>query len=177
MCLLGTDAREILLILILQEEVLHFIEYRDVFLLEDLRPVPLAYLASSFVDAVLIYGIDEEEAQHLDVLVEELLLTLEVLLDRGADLDTADGLLGDGTDSLPLVDLLTTAQTDAALDAIDTLDREAVTVSLYLATLGVEIKALIYETCRRAQAHSTCGIEADACSGGFAFLLRQDDCL
>ena len=56
-----------------------------VFLLEDAGVVALHRVAVGVVLPVLLHGIDEEQAEHLDALRAQALLLVQVLLDGAAD--------------------------------------------------------------------------------------------
>ena len=91
MGLLGGDALEVLDVGRLVQ-VQHLVEVQVVFLFEDAGV--LALLVSLRVVAVLGHLVDEVQRQHLDALLEQGLLLVEVGLDRLANLNAAQRGLG-----------------------------------------------------------------------------------
>ena len=78
-----------------------FREYIPVFLLKHLGK--LAFRLRAFIQAVAIHVVDEEEAEHLDLLPKQLTFTLQVGTDGLANLNTTQVIFVDSTHGITLV--------------------------------------------------------------------------
>ena len=76
---------------------------RIVLLFED--PLVLTFLIRLVVVLVLLHLVNEEKAQGLDALMEEILLLLKVAPDGLADLDAPDLILAEVIRDLALMEL------------------------------------------------------------------------
>ena len=83
--------------------VLRIMDNRIVLLFED--PLVLTFLIRLVVVLVLLHLVNEEKAQGLDALMEEILLLLKVAPDGLADLDAPDLILAEVIRDLALMEL------------------------------------------------------------------------
>ena len=83
--------------------VLRIMDNRVVLLLED--PLVLAFLIRLVIVLVLLHLVNEEKAQGLDALVEQILLLLKVAPDGLPDLDAPDLVLAEVIRNLAFMEL------------------------------------------------------------------------
>ena len=105
----GFYAHKVTLVFLVPKEAQHFVTHSKILFLKYFRPSAFVGFAACLVDAILLYGINEKQAQHLNTLLVELVFAFEVLLYGGANLYAAHGLFGYRANGLPLVHLLSAA--------------------------------------------------------------------
>jgi len=82
------------------------------------------------IETIVCHVVDEEERQHLDVLREELALSLDVGADGLLNLDAAQQVFVHLADGIALEELDAIEQLDAAFRSVDALDDVTVLVFL-----------------------------------------------
>ena len=99
------DSVEITDVVVIAESQLHVADDVLVFFLKHIGENPVIRLACGIIAFVMIHLIDEEQAQHLDALVEQLPLTLDMGKDCLPNLQAAQLLFADLTDNISGINL------------------------------------------------------------------------
>ena len=136
-----------------------FREYIPVFLLKHLGK--LAFRFRAFIQAVAIHMVDEEEAEHLDLLPKQLSLTLQVGADSLTNLNTAQVVFVDSTHGITLVQHQAIDKADGTFKTIDALHDEVVTILVQLSTLFIEIEAFAHHSACLLGARGSLHVIAD----------------
>jgi hypothetical protein len=128
MRLLYRDGRKVLHVLVVAELPLQIVDDIGIFLLEHVGEDTVLWLSVLVVYTVMIHLVDKEQGQHLDALIEELPLTLDVGEDGFPYLDTAQLVLVHLANHVSSVKLDAVDEFDGVVSAIDALHDETVPI-------------------------------------------------
>lgn len=130
--------------------------------------MPLCGWAHLVILFVLGNLIDEEQAQHLDALVEKRTLPLDVGENRLSNLDAAELVFADLANDIPGENLHPVKKLHGVVPPIDELDHKAVFVLVQIAGVVVQVKANTHF--HRLFAYTLCALEIKlqgGCGVGF----------
>ena len=159
---------------IVKERALQGLHHILIFLLKHIRKDAVIGLPRGVILLVVRHFVDKEQAQHLDALVEELALPLDMTQDCLTDLQTAQLLLTDLANHIPCKDLLPVQEFHGIVASVDGLDHIADLVLIQ--SVGVVEKIEAYADSLGHLPQSRCALVVKL-DRGRGIRLREVDAL